>query len=190
MSDDLKERPPIRIGSILRARRKELGLTLDQVAERIGVTKGFLSEVEREKTSPSVASLLQICRALQMSVGELFPTDEPSIIRRDARSTIKFGGQNIHDYVIHSYPNSRFQALISYMDPGGGGGEELYTIDSQEEFVFVLAGKVRIVIEGEETILDEGDSMTFNPRREHTFMNASETEPAQAIFVVSPSPAG
>lgn len=163
-------------------------MTLSDLAEMTGVTKGFLSDVERDKTSPSVASLLQICDALNMPVGALFPTNDSQVIRKADRMPIKFGGIGIDDYLINAHHQSRFQAILSYMEPGGGGGEELYSVASQEEFVFVLEGQVRIMLDTGAVVLDEGDSMSFNPRTPHTFKNASDTERAVAMFIVSPPP--
>lgn len=182
------DKPSINIGDKLRKRRQELGMTLSDVAESIGVTKGFLSEVERDKTSPSVASLLRICETLSMPIGALFPNNESQVIRKSERLSIKFGGIDIDDFLINAHQRSRFQAILSQMRPGGGGGDELYSVNSQEEFVFVLKGSVRITLEGETTVLDEGDTMSFNPRLPHTFKNNSDTEPAEALFIVSPPP--
>ncbi|MGH8693892.1 MAG: cupin domain-containing protein [Burkholderiales bacterium] len=78
--------------------------------------------------------------------------------------------------------------LISDIEPGGGGGDALYSLHSEEEFVFILTGSVTILVESDEVRLEEGDAMTFDPRRRHTFRNSSKTECARALFVLSPPP--
>ena len=62
----------VRIGSKLRAARTTHGYTLEQLARATGLTKGFLSRVERDETSPSVATLLTLCEVMSIDVGSLF----------------------------------------------------------------------------------------------------------------------
>ncbi len=74
------------------------------------------------------------------------------------------------------------------MDPGGGGGRELYAIRSEQEVVFVVFGTVVINVDGTEHNLKSGDTLTFDPRRPHSFWNASEQRPAQALLILTPPP--
>jgi|APAra7269097559_1048567.scaffolds.fasta_scaffold21334_2 transcriptional regulator with XRE-family HTH domain len=174
------------IGALLRARRQSLELTLDYVAAAAEITKGFLSDVERDKASPSVASLIRLCDVLNLPVGSLFSSVGSAVVRKDARMPIKFGGSDIQDYLLSPSSAAKGQAILSEIAPGGGGGAALYTLRCEEEFVLVLNGSVVIVIEEEETVLRAGDAMTFDPRRPHTFRNASASKPAQALFMMMP----
>ncbi|HVJ40441.1 MAG TPA: cupin domain-containing protein [Dongiaceae bacterium] len=174
------------IGALLRARRQSLELTLEFVAVAAEITKGFLSDVERDKASPSVASLIRLCDVLNLPIGSLFSSVGSSVIRKDERVPIKFGGSGIQDYLLSPSSAAKGQAILSEIAPGGGGGAGLYTLRCEEEFVFVLSGRVTIVIEGEETELGSGDAMTFDPRRPHTFRNTSSSKPAQALFMMMP----
>ncbi|BDZ53982.1 hypothetical protein GCM10025870_10550 [Agromyces marinus] len=70
------------IGAKLRSTRIAQGLTLAQVAEASGLSKGFLSRLERDETSPSVATLVQLCQVLSLPVGALFAEPEIQHIRR------------------------------------------------------------------------------------------------------------
>jgi len=180
------QRRSTEIGALLRTRRQSLGLTIEQVAEASDLTKGFLSDVERDKASPSVASLVRLCDVLTFPVGNLFPSAASAVVRKANRVPIKFGGIDISDYLLTPTSAAKGQAIFSDMAPGGTGGEKLYSIRSEAEFVFVLLGSVVITVEGEETTLLKYDAMTFDPRRPHTFRNASKTKPAQALFMVMP----
>jgi transcriptional regulator with XRE-family HTH domain len=174
------------IGALLRARRQSLELTLDYVAAAAEITKGFLSDVERDKASPSVASLIRLCDVLNLPVGSLFSSVGSAVVRKDERTPIKFGGSEIQDYLLSPSSAAKGQAILSEIAPGGGGGAGLYTLRCEEEFVLVMSGSVVIVIEDEETVLRAGDAMTFDPRRPHTFRNASTSKPAQALFMMMP----
>ena len=178
-----------RIGAMLRQSRRQRELTLEQVAQSAGITKGFLSEVERDKASPSVALLVRLCDVLALPVGSLFSTVGPAVIRKAERVPIKFGGAQISDYLLSPSSAVKAKVIFSDMAPGGTGGEALYSLSSEEEFIFVISGSLIVTIEDEETMLDAGDAMTFDPRRPHSFRNASGSVPAQALFMLMPPPA-
>src|SRR2546429_9721040 len=78
----------VRLGARLRHAREASRMSLGDVAERSGVTKSFLSRVERDETSPSVASLVGICEAVGLSMAALFRTPQTTLIRRAARPTV------------------------------------------------------------------------------------------------------
>lgn len=175
------------IGPRLRHRRHELGLTLDEVAEASGLTKSFLSAVERDQTSPSVASLLMICDVLRLPVGSLFDSSPDAVVRVADRRPIEFGGAGLEDFLISPKGTNRFQAVLSEMAPGAGGGDELYSLRAAEVFVMVLAGRVVLRFADESQTLAVGDTMTYEPKRPHTFDNASATEAATALFIIMPA---
>jgi len=80
-------RPAPQFGSRLRAARRARGLTAQQVAEAAGVTKGFVAQIERDETSPSVATLLRMCDALGIEVGSLFESPRSDLAYASAVST-------------------------------------------------------------------------------------------------------
>ncbi|WP_245478611.1 helix-turn-helix transcriptional regulator [Mesorhizobium sp. M7A.F.Ca.US.014.04.1.1] len=84
-----------RIGDALRNRRRELDLTLQAVADGVEVSKGFLSEVERDKASPSVATLVRLCDILGITIGSLFQHDNTAVVRVDARTPAVLGGTDL-----------------------------------------------------------------------------------------------
>ncbi len=80
------------VGGLLRARRKALSLTLDAVAAQAGIATGFLSEIERDRSSPSVASLIRLRDVLVIPVESLFTSSQAQLVRADAREPMAFGG--------------------------------------------------------------------------------------------------
>ena len=192
MTDDqtpkTSSRQSPRIGHLLRERRRQLDLTLDAVAEATTLTKSFLSDIERDKTSPSVASLVKLCEVLGMPVGDLFNSSQSAVVRAGERPPIRFGGTGVSDHLLTPSGNTRLQAIWSEIEPNGTGGEQLYALRSEEEFIIVLSGELAIRLEEETFILGVGDSMTFDPRRLHTFYNPSASVPTKAIFVMTPRP--
>src|SRR6187200_1784375 len=89
-----------RFGSRLRAARRDRGLTAQQVAEAAGVTKGFIAQIERDETLPSVATLLRMCGALGIEVGSLFESPRSELVRVSDRTRIDFGGSGVIDWLL------------------------------------------------------------------------------------------
>jgi transcriptional regulator with XRE-family HTH domain len=176
------------LGGKLRARRRALSLTLADVAAKTGLTKGYLSQVERDLASPSVASLLSICDAIGTPIGELFDYPDSLLVRAGDRVPISFGGIGIREFLLSPSPRNRLQVIWSDLDPGGTGGDELWSLPAEEELVLVLYGDVTVEVAGVEHALHTGDALTFDPRRPHRFWNTSQDAPAQVLFVMTPSP--
>ncbi|MDP1323857.1 helix-turn-helix transcriptional regulator, partial [Klebsiella pneumoniae] len=82
-----------RIGARLKAARQSKRLTLDDLAEACGVTKGYLSKLERDHVNASVATLIKVCAVLEIPVGSLFENASAGeVVRADAMPQISFGG--------------------------------------------------------------------------------------------------
>jgi transcriptional regulator with XRE-family HTH domain len=78
----------LRIGARLRHARETARMSLADVSSRAGVTKGFLSRVERDEASPSVASLVSICDAVGLSMADLFTTPRTTLVRAAERPSL------------------------------------------------------------------------------------------------------
>ena len=178
---------PPRVGARLRAARRERGLSLAAVAERSGLTKGFLSEVERDLTSPSVGSLLRLCAALDLSIGQLFDADQGPVVRAAERAPIGFGGEGVDEFQLTPAGERRLLVLQSDIAPGGGSGPEPYGLGADAEFVHVLAGTLDIDVGGTAFRLAAGDSMTFDAAAPHTWANPSRSQPARVLWVLVPA---
>ena len=177
----------LQLGPRIRALRQARRLTLRDVADRAGVTESFLSQVERDVTSPSIATVHRIAGALDLSIAQLF-AEEPSsgrVVRREARRRIAYPGLKAVDEFLTSNMAGRLQVILSTIEPGGGTGEEPYTHDSDEEVVVVLKGILDLWVADEHYVLREGDAITFPSRLPHWNVNHGE-EPATVLFCVTP----
>jgi transcriptional regulator with XRE-family HTH domain len=175
-----------RIGAQLRAARQASRMTMAEVAGQSGLTKGFLSKLERDLTSVSVASLIRLCDALGISVGSLFQAAKGEVVRKGDYPPINFGGKGMEEYLLTPSGEKRVQAILSDIEPGGGSGDEPYSLPVDVEFAYILAGELRIVVAGEELILGAGDAFTF-PGIDHTFRVLPSAEPTRVLWVFSPA---
>lgn len=178
----------VRIGSRLRAARKAHGYTLDQLASASGLTKGFLSRVERDETSPSVASLLTLCEVMSVDVGSLFSAPDVALVRRNAAPAINLGGTGVTEQLMTPRGQSALQLIHSRIDPGGTGGSDLYSINCELEVVYVLKGSIEMVFSDHTQKLSTGDALTFSGGEPHTWHNFSSSRGAEVIWVLVPAP--
>jgi transcriptional regulator with XRE-family HTH domain len=178
----------VRIGSKLRAARKANGYTLDQLAIASGLTKGFLSRIERDETSPSVASLITLCEVMSIDVGSLFTAPDVALVRRDEAPAINLGGTGVTEQLMTPRGQAKLQLVHSSIEPGGSGGKDLYTINCAVEVLYVLKGAVELVLSDHSQKLNAGDALTFAGGEPHSWVNASQTRPAEVIWVLIPAP--
>jgi len=177
----------MRIGAQLKAARLAARMSMAEVAEQAGLTKGFVSKLERDLVNVSVASLIRLCDALGVSVGSLFQASRGEVVRRGAYPPINFGGQKISEYLLTPSSEKRMQAILSDLQPGGGSGDEPYALPADVEFVFVLAGELEMTLAGEPVTLGPGDAFTFPATTERTFRAAPGEGPTQVLWVFSPA---
>ena len=179
----------LRVGPRLRARRRELGLTISEVAERAGLTAGFISQLERDLTSASLSSLYRICAVLGIRVGNLVD-DVPAgrLIRREEQARRSLAMGDAEHLLLSSRDERRFHVTESHIPPGGSAGAELYTLPADVELVYVLRGSLELRVGGETHLLEEGDTLSYSPRDPHTWRNPSETDEAVVLWTALPNP--
>jgi transcriptional regulator with XRE-family HTH domain len=161
-------------------------MSLEEVAGRSGVTKSFLSRVERDLTSPSVASLVGICDALGISVAELFARPQTTLVRRTDRPRLAElpKAAEVVDTLITPAGERHVTVIETAVSAGGSGGSVLYTLPSECEVCFVLHGRVEVCVEDEVFELDAGDALTFGASVPHNW-RALENG-ARILWILAP----
>lgn len=180
---------PVAIGSRIRAARQSQRLTIEHVAAATGLTKGFLSRVERDLTSPSVASLVTLCQVLSISIGDLFELPETHLTRRGEGPRISLGGEGIVERLLTARSERRVQILAATIAPYGRGESELYTVDCDVDVVHVVSGELTLIMAKESYDLSAGDTLSFPGREPHSWINHSPL-PVEALFVLVPAASG
>ena len=180
---------PVAIGSRLRVARQAQRMTIEQVAHTTGLTKGFLSRVERDLTSPSVASLVTLCQVLSISVGDLFLAPETHVTRLSEAPHISLGGYGIDERLITARSERRLQMIRAVVEPHGHGEDEPYTVDCEVETLHVLEGRFVLILSSHRYELEAGDTVTFPGREPHTWLNPSEQR-AVVLWTLVPAASG
>jgi transcriptional regulator with XRE-family HTH domain len=175
------------VGERLRAIRQLRRCTLRMVAERARVSESFLSQVERGKSSASIASLRRIAGALGVNVADLFEPSgppRPRVLRRDERPALAFGVLGTKR-LLTPRPLQHLEVFVGELAVGGSTGEEPYVHGDSEELVVVLSGLVQLELDGETHVLRSGDSIDYRSSISHRVTNAGKGV-AEVIWVISP----
>lgn len=186
MTDVLPD-PDLELGARLRSLRTGRTLTLRELARGAEVTESFLSQVERGVTTPSIATLRRIARALGLSIADLFVETEPAglVVRVAERRRIAYPGLAAVDEFLTHGRGGKLQVILSTVQPGGGTGEEPYTHDSDEEVLILLEGELDLWVGDEHFHLEEGDAVTHSSRVPHYNTN-NGSKPARILFCITP----
>jgi len=177
---------PVAIGSRIRAARQSQRLTIEQVADATGLTKGFLSRVERDLTSPSVASLVTLCQVLSISVGDLFAAPETHLTKVNEGPRISLGGEGIVERLLTARSERRVQIIQAVIEPRGRGESELYAVDCDVDVLHVVKGSIRLILTNAEFELNTGDTVTFPGREPHTWLNPTD-DAVEVLWVLVPA---
>jgi transcriptional regulator with XRE-family HTH domain len=176
------------VGVRLRAIRHLRRATLKTVAERANLSESFLSQIERGKASPSVASLTRIAAALGVNVADLFEAHaaraDPRVLRRGRRPTLGFGNR-ARKYLLTPRPLENLEVFTAEFVPGGSTGDEPYTHGDSEELVVVLSGSIQLQLGERLFELEQGDSIDYLSSTPHRVANAGD-EVAEVMWIISP----
>jgi len=171
------------IGRRLRALREARRLTVAQLAEAAGVSRGFLSRLERDLTSPSVSTLVTLCQVLGASPGDVLDAPEVTVVRLADAPAVSLGGEGIRERLITPRGSRDLQILRADIAPRGRGEAELYTVDCRVEAVHVVTGRLELRTTEAVHLLEEGDTVTFPGREPHSWANPDD-RPAVVLWTL------
>lgn len=153
------------LGTILKRHRKEKKMTLKFVAERVGISEGFLSQIENNVNSPSVDTLMGICNAIGINAGDVLNQVEKQqrlvLIRKREWDDVDIPHSGFVTRRFFS-PENRISidSAILVIDPGKSIPVRK-NIKNSQEVLCVLKGKVELLHENEVLVLNEGDTAHY-----------------------------
>jgi transcriptional regulator with XRE-family HTH domain len=180
----------VAVGRRIRDLRRTRQLSLETIAERTSLSIGFLSQIERGLSSPSLRVLATLADVLGVGIAALFgaspSTDGASdhvVTRGMQRPELKLWRTGISKQLLSpAGTESRLNLFLVHLEPGGSTGDELYTHDG-EEAGLVLEGEMMLTVDTETWSLKTGDSFRFASRRPHRFSNPTEDAKAVVLWV-------
>ena len=175
------------LGERLRAIRLLRRRTLKEVAGAAGFSESFLSQLERGRSSASIASLQRLAAALGVEVSDLFATEglaRPRVLRHGARQLVAWGKLG-RKALLTPKPFHALEVVAAQFDPGGSTGDEPYTHGDSEELLLVVAGRVHVQLGTQIHELETGDSVNYQSSTPHRVSNPGDAT-AEVVFVISP----
>ena len=171
------------VTALLRAVRRQRGLTLEALATQTGLTKSYLSKIERQQSTPSIAVALKVAKALDVDVGRLF-YDKTAQEKITVDRAGEHGGQRYR--VLASGLLGKFMSPF-VVRPTGSPAEDPRPEHAGQEFVFVHAGTIELDY-GDRTItLGTGDSAYFDASVSHR-IRAIGAQSAEVVIVAHSEP--
>ncbi len=179
------------VGEKIRSVRERKGFTLKTVAQRAGVSESLISQIERNRVSPAIDTLLSIADALEIDLEYLFSGYRQQrpvrLITAEERQKITENNV-IYEEVVHPNEGDGIHALEAYyltVPPGGETKRGSYG-HSGREFGIIIQGNGELRYGSSVYVLKTGDSISFSAGAPHTLANKEKTEPLRAFWVVTP----
>lgn len=173
------------IGTMLRLRRKELGMTLQALAAKSGLSAPFISQAERNQTIPSIVSLMKLADALGVDLKYFMeiPHDDSIVHRGDNLRVIDMDSPVTYYNMSSELANQQMDGIVMSIP----AGHEFPTDRREgEDFLYVLKGELYAEVGDVKATLRVGDGMHFDSRVPHTACNHSEEE-VLLLYVGTPS---
>ncbi|MGY8665085.1 XRE family transcriptional regulator [Bradyrhizobium sp. UFLA05-109] len=180
----------VAVGRRIRDLRRTRQLSLETIAERTSLSIGFLSQIERGLSSPSLRVLATLADVLGVGIAALFGaspstdgTSDSVVTRGMQRPELKLWRTGISKQLLSAAgAENRLNLFLVHLEPGGSTGDELYTHDG-EEAGLVLEGEMMLTVDTETWSLKTGDSFRFASRRPHRFSNPADDAKAVVLWV-------
>ncbi len=174
------------IGGRIRALRQRLRLTLDEVASLAGISKPFLSQVERGRATPSLQSLTGIARALGVTMQYFVeaPSEAKSVRRADGLRFFSFAGSASAFARLTSAVDGRQLDAVLVKMPAGQA-QTAATPETGEQFVYVIRGEIALTLDGRAFTLKQGDSAHYEATAACSWLNVAMEE-AWIVWVGAP----
>ena len=175
------------IGEKLRLLRLQRNLTQEEMADRCELSKGFISQVERDLASPSIATLTDMLECLGSNLKDFFSDtgDEKTVFSQNDMF-VKEDGETLRGSITWLVPSAQKNAMEPILVELGAGGQTQEMPPSEgEEFGFVLSGTIILRLGGKRWRIKTGESFCLHPGDAHFIQNAGKRT-ARFLWVSTP----
>ncbi|MGI6217831.1 MAG: helix-turn-helix domain-containing protein [Coriobacteriales bacterium] len=160
---------PTPLGPRIKALRKESGLTLTALADKTGLSVGFLSNLERDETSPTIANLHKICDALGATLNDILDSGEPegkvTVVRASERKTLFEQADGMLSYSAVTTGDTEVGATAMTLKSESW---VLFSPHDHDELGIIASGSMELDVDGQKVILEQGDSIYIKSGTMHS----------------------
>lgn len=180
-----KKEAQMDIGAKIKAIRLKRGLTQEELASRCELTKGYISQLENDIASPSIATLIDILNILGVTPQAFFTEyKDEKIVFGKADFFESANGDGINTWLIPNSQKNQMEPIILTLPPEGES--EIRPPFEGEEFGYVLEGKIEIIADNSTYTVKRGEAFYLDGGREHKLINAGGNK-ARVLWITTPS---
>ena len=172
------------IGKTVRNLRNRNGLTLQELADRTELTKGFLSQLERGQVSPSVVTLFDLIECLGVTPAEFFQGEEEQVVftENEYFEKIDENGSS-RQWIVPTAQKYQMEPLLVVLQPHQSLEED--KPHTGEEFGYVMSGRLNLYLDDKVYHVKSGESFYYRTTRRHRIANPG-TRPAKFLWISTP----
>jgi transcriptional regulator with XRE-family HTH domain len=177
------------LGEKLRQLRNERNISQRNLARMAGLSPNSISLIERDETSPSVATLQSLASSLNIRMSYFFENEMPTSvlhIKSGTRPKITSEGVAIEG-VGKTLPSQELEPFLITLEPKAGSGGERQVVHTGHEFVYCLKGNIEYVIDGQNYSVEEGDILIFEATLPHLWRNPFDQEAKFILVLQTPN---
>ena len=187
-----------RLGETVRLLRQRAGLSIQDVANKTGLSNGMISQLERARAMPSIRTLRLLSIALEVPISYFFETSDPAadvqryIVRKNNRRLLRLTASGVVKEALTPADKGQLEFYELTLNPGASSGTD-FLQHTGEKAGYILSGSLRLWLDNQAHLLEAGDSFRFPSIVPHMFDNPTQ-QAARVIWVTTlrqtDSPAG
>lgn len=164
-------------GERVREIRKQKQYTLQDMAEKTGLSIGLLSQIERGIVDPTVGTFWKICSALNIPIHHFFQgiEEEHVVVRKDQRRLMELSDSRVRYHILNPNRVGKIEYLLVEIQPGEMAETDLVRHQG-EECGYIIQGELKVILDQQEITLYEGDSICFPSTTPHRYVNVGKTK--------------
>lgn len=172
------------IGSKIKTLRTFYGLTQEELADRCDLTKGYISQLENDLTSPSISTLTDILAALGTDLKNFFNDAENEIIKFTSEDYfVKVTDQYKITWLVPNSQKNEMEPILFELQPSATSDVDMP--HEGQEFGYVLEGTILVVYGKQQEVCQPGETFYFTTAKDHYIKNMT-SQVARVIWVSSP----
>jgi transcriptional regulator with XRE-family HTH domain len=177
-----------RLGETVRLLRQRAGLSIQDVANRTGLSTGMISQLERARAMPSIRTLRLLGIALDVPISYFFETSDASdgqryIVRRTSRRLLRLTASGVVKEALTPEGKGQLELYELTLNPGASSGTD-FLKHTGEKAGYILSGSLRLWLDHQAHLLEAGDSFRFPSIVPHMFDNPTQ-QVARVIWVTT-----
>jgi transcriptional regulator with XRE-family HTH domain len=172
------------LGSKIKQMRNQKGLTQEELADRCELTKGYISQLENDLNSPSIATLTDILAALGSNLSEFFreETEEKVVFSKNEFIEKDSEGVLLH-WLIPNAQKNMMEPILVELDENCSTAEDIP--HEGEEFGYVLEGKIAVVLGNKQHLCKKGEAFYYAAEKPHFIRNKGKSK-AKFLWISTP----